>query len=418
MGHVRWTHRRVTRWLLAGLAGASLALGSGCSTADEIEDESPLSEPIVEDSPVTEVDNLPEDPEEIPGGDGLVGDYGPVEEPTGAGMMAMVITQPQGYVGREVSGVVKVEEVISDRGFWITQDGTGSRLFVVLHEPRGEVPVDINAGQIIRLRGTLRDLGEQVRVDGQLEPQTQRVLSRQPFFLLTSTGQVAIMERQDRDLIKQVGADPVERERNAQRVQRFQQWDRDRDTRLSRQEVEAGFGESGVFDRFDTDGDAFLDEEEVAGGFADTWDTSDDGLIDRGEYAAGAGIEGDAGFDALDADRDDAIASEEFRQNVARWPYYERIDINEDRRIDRREMGVSMFDDLDADNDEFVDEDEFGTIDDDIFATGFDDEEGIGVDENIGMDEDVGLDADIEDDDNLGDGDNLGITPEGGDFLD
>lgn len=410
MKRIRNTRTSTTRWLLAGATGLSLAIAGGCSTSDKEMREAPTyTEPMVDDSPLTEADNLPDDAEERMAqpdvGERIAGTQGGLAaEPMATrDELAMVLEQPEGYVGREVGGVVKVEEVVGDRGFWITKEGSGARLFVVLDEGVGEQELDVEAGQLIRLRGTVHEGGGQARVGAALEAPAEQIIGQQPFFLTARSGAVAVLEGADTGgmqrtpMVGEAGeTDSAERQRTAQRNQRFEQWDRDRDQRLSREELDAGVGSAGagVYQSFDTNGDGVLEQDEIASGFSNRWDTNNDGFIDRDEYAAGSGSaadELDEEFGTLDADDDDVIGSDEFEQNVARWPYYERIDISEDRRIDRREMDVTMFDDLDADDDDFLDEDEFRNFDDDIFDSGFDDEPGVGEDFGDDFDDELGV---------------------------
>lgn len=90
---------------------------------------------------------------------------------------------PAQYHGNTVSGVATVAEVVSDRGFWVEQNG--SRLFVLDGQT---VPGarTLQAGDRIQLEGPVYRTGEQgfrmPQVEG-MDEQTARTLQEQQVFM-------------------------------------------------------------------------------------------------------------------------------------------------------------------------------------------------------------------------------------------
>lgn len=109
--------------------------------------------------------------------------------------IATILSNPRQWVGREFSGVVTVAEVPSDRGFWIEQNG--QRMFAILYDEPAEVPVDINAGQQLRIRGTVRDPAYLPQVVGaKLTPSTEAIAREQPVYLVAGETAIEILQRQ------------------------------------------------------------------------------------------------------------------------------------------------------------------------------------------------------------------------------
>ena len=104
--------------------------------------------------------------------------------------VSQIIESPATWTGRRLTGEVQVTEVVSDRGFWITDQG--ERLFVVLNETPGEVR-DINAGQTIRLTEAVvyTDVNN---IPGNLEPQARRIAQNQPVVLAVDTRNVQMLQ--------------------------------------------------------------------------------------------------------------------------------------------------------------------------------------------------------------------------------
>lgn len=111
-----------------------------------------------------------------------------VETPT----IATILANPPQWVGREFSGTVTVAEVPTDRGFWIEEDGR--RLFAILVDAPAEVPLDINAGQRIRIRGTLRDAAYLPQLPGRpIVAATQELARRAPVYLVADEQAITIL---------------------------------------------------------------------------------------------------------------------------------------------------------------------------------------------------------------------------------
>lgn len=121
------------------------------------------------------------------------------DAPIAADAMPMTLTailaQPQSYIGQQFSGEVGVSGPLTDRGFWIENDG--ARMFaLIMDEPR-EVPVDIDAGQRLRISGgTIRAGGEVGELEGApLDDDTRAVLAEQDVFLIVDEARIEILER-------------------------------------------------------------------------------------------------------------------------------------------------------------------------------------------------------------------------------
>lgn len=108
--------------------------------------------------------------------------------------LAAIIAQPQAYIGQEFTGEVDVGGPLTDRGFWVENDG--ARMFaLIIDEPR-EVPLDINAGQRLQITGgTIREGGDVGEVEGvALDDDTRRVLADQPAFMMVDEADIDILE--------------------------------------------------------------------------------------------------------------------------------------------------------------------------------------------------------------------------------
>lgn len=120
----------------------------------------------------------------------------PAVVPPGPGAwvpVAVMVTAPVSYVGQTVSGTARVAEVVSDRGFWLEQDG--KRLFAVVRE-ENEDAVNINAGQTVRLSGTVYDAATLSQVPGGLEAETRKIIVNQPLFLYVLPKDITILDQQ------------------------------------------------------------------------------------------------------------------------------------------------------------------------------------------------------------------------------
>ncbi|PHR19807.1 MAG: hypothetical protein COA41_06505 [Sphingopyxis sp.] len=109
--------------------------------------------------------------------------------------LAAILAQPQSYVGQQFSGEVDVGGPLTDRGFWIENDG--ARMFaIIIDEPR-EVPLDINAGQRLQVSGgVIRDADDISNIEGvPLDEDTKMVINDQAVFMIVNEDNIEILER-------------------------------------------------------------------------------------------------------------------------------------------------------------------------------------------------------------------------------
>lgn len=109
--------------------------------------------------------------------------------------LATIMAQPQSYVGREFSGEVGVAGPITDRGFWIENDG--ARMFALVVDQPAEVPIDINAGQRLTIdNGTIRKAGDAPDVKGvPLDDDTLKIIADQDVFLVVNEKSIDILKK-------------------------------------------------------------------------------------------------------------------------------------------------------------------------------------------------------------------------------
>ena len=115
--------------------------------------------------------------------------------------IAAIIESPATWTGQTFAGEVQVGEVVSDRGFWITDQG--ERLFVVINEAPGpqaneavrNEPLNIEANQALRIREAII-YTDPARLPGEIEPETRRIAASQPVFLATDAGNINIIGQQ------------------------------------------------------------------------------------------------------------------------------------------------------------------------------------------------------------------------------
>ena len=108
--------------------------------------------------------------------------------------LAAILAQPQQYIGQEFTGEVDVGGPLTDRGFWVENDG--ARMFaLVIDQPR-EVPIDINAGQRLQVNGgMIRAGGDVSDVQGvALDDDTRALLQDQDVFMMVDESNIEILE--------------------------------------------------------------------------------------------------------------------------------------------------------------------------------------------------------------------------------
>ena len=140
--------------------------------------------------------------------DDLEGDSVAVEEsldtqsetlPAAAGAMtiASIVANPEGYYGKEgFEGTVTAAGPLTDRGFWIENDG--ARMFAIVIDEPAERRVDINPGQTLTLDGgTIREAST-ISADGiegvPLDQDTMDALADQNAVLVIDEANITIEE--------------------------------------------------------------------------------------------------------------------------------------------------------------------------------------------------------------------------------
>lgn len=116
--------------------------------------------------------------------------------------IADVLSNPGMYAGQSfTTQEVEVAEVVSDRGFWIENDG--QRLFVVKNESpepgvadvQGQADVrdgrNVNAGDRLQINGTLYTSADEVQPP--LDAQTRQQIEDQPIFLQANVADIQHM---------------------------------------------------------------------------------------------------------------------------------------------------------------------------------------------------------------------------------
>lgn len=109
--------------------------------------------------------------------------------------VAAILNAPAQYASQTVAGAARVTDVVSDRGFWIEENG--QRLFVVLGEKgagtnAAEHVVDIEAGQTVRMSGHVYTSAEQVP-GGRLENDARQAIAGQKAFLHVNPQDVSVV---------------------------------------------------------------------------------------------------------------------------------------------------------------------------------------------------------------------------------
>lgn len=95
--------------------------------------------------------------------------------------IANMVANPTNYFGQDVAGVAMVAEVVSDRGFWI--ENNGERAFVVLSEGMPETGVTIDAGNRVLIHGNFLQSVNDLPNAQTLEPQARQIIEGQQGFI-------------------------------------------------------------------------------------------------------------------------------------------------------------------------------------------------------------------------------------------
>jgi hypothetical protein len=169
-------------WLL-GLAALAL-LGWLLFAGDDDEDVVAAA-PVV--APVTVAEPVVAEVQPLPPG---VNTPAPVAAAPGI-VVSEIINSPATWTGKTVGGEVRVVEVVSDRGFWI--EDQGERLFMLINEVPGEIK-DINAGQTLRIsEAMVYSAQDMAKIPGTMEPDAQKIAQAQPVVLAADSRNIQIL---------------------------------------------------------------------------------------------------------------------------------------------------------------------------------------------------------------------------------
>jgi hypothetical protein len=143
--------------------------------------------------------NEPEVAEADPITVGQTADATSVTEGADAGEMtlASILANPSEYYGREgFTGEVQVGGPLTDRGFWIENDG--ARMFAIVIDEPAERRIDINTGARLQLNGgTVREAStiSATDIDGDtLDQDTVNAISDQEVVLVIDEDNIQIAE--------------------------------------------------------------------------------------------------------------------------------------------------------------------------------------------------------------------------------
>ncbi len=148
---------------------------------DEEVAAAPVVAPVVEPAPgVNEVQPLPD----------AANPPTPVAQAPGI-VLSEIINSPATWTGKTVGGEVRVGDVVSDRGFWI--EDQGERLFMLINEVPGEIK-DINKGQTLRIsEAMVYATNDMSKIPGTMEPQAQQIARAQPVVLAADSRNIQIL---------------------------------------------------------------------------------------------------------------------------------------------------------------------------------------------------------------------------------
>lgn len=145
----------------------------------------------------------------------------------------------------------------------------------------------------------------------------------------------------------------------------FDEWDTDDSGVLDAAEFRAGFGNAGLFERWDGDDDQRLGPEELASGLYGLWDADENGELSVEEWDRAVDRwfgERDVNLSVAlwDNDGNGVISREEFAQGLARTDLFARFDADNDALLAQDELVGGLFDTADVNDDEAFEEDEDG----------------------------------------------------------
>ncbi len=156
--------------------------------------------------------------------------------------------------------------------------------------------------------------------------------------------------------------------------ERFQEYDTDRDQRLSYDEFEAiEEDNSDRLREWDTNQDEQFSERELNEGLFHNWDRDKNGTLGREEYQAYNTAWGERygdNFTTWDRNKDDRLDQGEFDAGVTEAGTYDAWDVNSDGVISREELRRGPFESRDADRDSYLTSEEYQDMDYNIWGLG------------------------------------------------
>ena len=148
----------------------------------------------------------------------------------------------------------------------------------------------------------------------------------------------------------------------------FSNADSDKNLELTKQEFRTAVGGSDYFKSFDANDDRRIDDNEFRTGFYDRFDRNNDDRIVEAEYDRyGEGVFGDnvSDFDALDANDDAYLDSDEFNIVLDDAGLYDSWDADGDGYLVDNELYDGTYGTLDTDRDGVYTEAEYQIEEDD-----------------------------------------------------
>lgn len=138
-------------------------------------------------------------------------------------------------------------------------------------------------------------------------------------------------------------------------------WNTDADARLGPEEFDGWLEEQDFYGEWNTDGAEGLTPGEFAAGLFAVLDANDDGTIGSTEWSdAGAGWTGDAALADWDGDGDGALGEDELASGLQGSELWSEWDADGNGRLSRAEFNAAVFGAWDANDDDYVDETEWG----------------------------------------------------------
>lgn len=156
----------------------------------------------------------------------------------------------------------------------------------------------------------------------------------------------------------------------------FDDWNTDAEAGINSEEFNTGFGEVGAFDNWDSDSSGALSENEFSEGLFGSLDTDNSGSLEEAEFNSFSDGADRWGFDSAemsewDTNADSAVSQDEFDTQIGDNNTYAGWDSDESGDVSETEFHESTFGVYDDDENNVIEEPEFGDLGDDIGDGGF-----------------------------------------------